>query len=590
MQGMKIAAQAIIEYAARNAEYLRQLANSKKYPEHTRDEMLKMAKVCDRVPAQAPETFQEALQHYWFIHLGVVCELNPWDSFNPGRLDQHLYPFYTKDLADGILTREQAIELLQSFWIKFNNHPSPPKIGVTAQESNTYTDFCLINLGGLKTDGSDAVNELSYIILDVIEEMRLLQPSSMIQISEKSPEEFLLRALRIVKTGFGQPSIFNTDIIIRELMRQGKDIIDARRGGASGCVETGAFGTEAYILTGYFNLPKILELTLHNGYDPVSGQQIGIPTGEIADFDDFADILNAFRKQLEHFIDVKIKGNNIIHSLNARYLKAPFLSTLIEGCLEKGVDYNAGGAKYNTSYIQGVGLGTITDCLAAINEHVFRTQLYSLSEIMAAIDHNFAGFEEMQYDLQENTPRWDNDNTAADKMAKFVFDSFFSAVDGKLTSIGGIYRINLLPTTCHIYFGSKTGATPDGRNASTPLSEGISPVQGYDRCGPTAVLNSASSLEHEKTGGTLLNQKFTPEFFTDDSSLHKVASLVRGYFARGGHHIQFNVVNAATLRAAQQHPEQYKSLIVRVAGYSDYFNDLGTDLQNEIIKRTEQSF
>jgi trans-4-hydroxy-L-proline dehydratase len=590
LQGMKIAAEAIIEYSARNTEYLRELACDSDLPEYIRTEVLEMAKVCDRVPAFAPETFQEALQHYWFIHLGVVSELNPWDSFNPGRLDQHLYPFYSKGMSDGSLSEERARELLEAFWIKFNNHPSPPKIGVTAQESNTYTDFCLINLGGVKPDGSDAVNELSYLILDVIEEMRLLQPSSMVQISEKSPDEFLIRALRIIKTGFGQPSIFNTDIIIRELLRQGKELIDARRGGASGCVETGAFGTEAYILTGYFNLPKILELTLHNGYDPVSRQQIGIKTGNVRDFVGFEDLLNAYRQQLEYFADIKIKGNNIIHSLNAQYLKAPFLSTLIEGCVEKGIDYNAGGAKYNTTYIQGVGLGTITDCLASINEHVFLTQRYSLSEIMKAIDHNFAGYEEMQYDLQENSPCWGNDNMAADKMAKYVFDSFFSAVDGKPTSIGGVYRINLLPTTCHIYFGSKTGATPDGRNASTPLSEGISPVQGYDRQGPTAVLNSAASLDHIKTGGTLLNQKFTPDFFADESSIDKIASLVKGYFAKGGHHIQFNVVNAATLRAAQQNPEQYRSLIVRVAGYSDYFNDLGTDLQNEIIKRTEQSF
>ncbi|MCF7920460.1 MAG: glycyl radical protein [Candidatus Cloacimonetes bacterium] len=584
LTGMKIAANAIIEFAQRNAEFLDELSLSPAYNEETQIEMKQIADICRKVPAQAPQTFQEALQHYWFIHLGVVSELNPWDSFNPGRLDQHLYPFYQKSIADGTLTGGKAIELLESFWIKFNNHPSPPKIGVTAQESNTYTDFCLINLGGLTPDGSDGVNELSYLILDVIEEMRLLQPSSMVQISSKSPDEFLIRALKIIKTGFGQPSIFNTDAIIQELINQGKELEDARRGGASGCVETGAFGTEAYILTGYFNLPKILELSLNNGFDPVSKQQLGPQTGK--DFQSFQEILNAYKAQLEYFIAIKIKGNNIIHALNARYLKAPFLSLLIDGCIASGTDYNAGGAKYNTTYIQGVGLGTITDSLSSIRHHVFDLKDITFNKLMEALKADYEGYEEIQYIMKEKIPRWGNDDNRADEMAGKVFDYFFQAVDGKPTSIGGVHRINLLPTTCHVYFGSKTGALPEGRNASTPLSEGISPVQGCDRKGPTAVLNSMLKIDHLKTGGTLLNQKFTPDFFENNNSLKNLCALVRCYFAGNGHHIQFNVVDAETLRDAQINPQDHKNLIVRVAGYSDYFNDLGKDLQDEIINRT----
>ena len=264
LSAMYVAADAIALFAIRHAEELERLAAQEK-DEKRLNELIDMIRICRKVPTHAPDTFHEALQHYWFIHLGVITELNPWDSFNPGRLDQHLLPFYKKDIALGRLTKERAVELLQAFWIKFNNHPSPPKMGVTAEESNTYTDFALINLGGVKADGSDAVNELSYIILDVIEEMRLLQPSSMVQISKKSPQEFLKRALKIVKTGFGQPSIFNTDAIIQQLLSHGKSIEDARNGGASGCVETGAFGTEAYTLSGYFNLNKVLEVTMHNG-------------------------------------------------------------------------------------------------------------------------------------------------------------------------------------------------------------------------------------------------------------------------------------------------------------------------------------
>ncbi|MCP4633160.1 MAG: formate C-acetyltransferase/glycerol dehydratase family glycyl radical enzyme, partial [candidate division Zixibacteria bacterium] len=264
LKAMDMAAEGIIIYSKRYSKALKKLSENEE-DKTRKTELEKMSKICEKVPAQAPETFWEALQYYWFVHLGVITELNTWDSFNPGRLDQHLFPFYKNDLEKGVLTVEQAKELLQAFWVKFNNQPAPPKVGVTAQESNTYTDFCLINLGGVTKDGVDAVNELTFLLLDVIEEMRLLQPSSMIQLSKKNPDHFLRRALEIIKTGYGQPSIFNTDAIIQELTRQGKSIFDAREGGASGCVEAGAFGKESYILTGYFNLVKVLEITLNNG-------------------------------------------------------------------------------------------------------------------------------------------------------------------------------------------------------------------------------------------------------------------------------------------------------------------------------------
>ncbi|MBU0982684.1 MAG: formate C-acetyltransferase/glycerol dehydratase family glycyl radical enzyme, partial [candidate division Zixibacteria bacterium] len=365
LKAMSIAADALIAFAGRYADRLTELAGAESDPDR-RSELEAMAAVCRRVPAHKPESFQEALQYYWFVHLGVITELNTWDSFNPGRLDQHLLPFYRRGLADGSLTDERARELLQSFWVKFNNQPAPPKVGVTAQESNTYTDFCLINVGGVTERGEDAVNEMTYLILDVIAEMRLLQPSSMVQISKKNPDRLIKRALGIIRTGYGQPSLFNTDAIIQELVRQGKSVEDARNGGASGCVETGAFGKEAYILTGYFNMPKVLELTLHNGVDPRTGRAIGIATGEAESFASFDDLYAAFERQLQHFIDIKIKGNRIIERLWAEYLPAPFLSLLIDDCIASGKDYNAGGARYNSSYVQGVGLGSITDSLSAI--------------------------------------------------------------------------------------------------------------------------------------------------------------------------------------------------------------------------------
>ena len=586
LQAMDIAADAIIAFAGRYTAKARAMLAKEKNSARKK-ELRAIAAVCAWVPAHAPRDFREALQHYWFIHLGVISEANPWDAFNPGRLDQHLLPFYKKGLADGTLSSEQARELLQAFWIKFNNHPSPPKVGVTAEESGTYTDFALINIGGLTAAGKDGVNELSFLILDVIEEMRLLQPSSAVQISKKSPDAFLKRALQIIKTGYGQPSLFNAEAIVAELLRQGKSLVDARRGGASGCVETGAFGRESYILTGYFNLVKVLEITLHNGVDPLSGKKIGLETGNPQKFTTFAQILGAFEKQLGHFIAIKVRGNNVIDRLYARYLPVPFLSLLIDDCIANGRDYHDGGARYNTAYIQGVGLGTISDCLSAIRHHVFQRKSLTMKQLLNALKADFSGQEMTRQLLLNKTPRYGNDDDAADDLMKKVFEMYFAAVDGRPNMRGGRYRINLLPTTVHIYFGKMTGATPDGRKAGEPLSEGVSPVQGADRQGPTAVLKSVAKIDHLRTGGTLLNQKFTPQLLADEQGISQLANLVRAYFRLDGHHVQFNVVDGATLRAAQKHPEKYRDLIVRVAGYSDYFVDIGPELQEEIIKRTE---
>ncbi len=586
LKAMDIAADSIILFANRYADKLEKLSQNET-DENRKIELTQMSAICRKVPANAPKTFHEALQHYWFIHLGVITEVNPWDSFNPGRLDQHLFPFYRKEIDEGTLTNERAIELLEAFWIKFNNHPAPPKIGVTAKESSTYTDFSLINLGGVKEDGSDAVNELTYIILDVIEEMRLLQPSSMIQVSKKNPDRFIKRSARIISTGFGQPSVFNTDAIIQQLLYQGKSLEDARNGGASGCVETGAFGTESYILTGYFNLVKIFEITMHNGIDPVTEKKVGIETGNMTEFKDFTQVLEAFEKQLNYFVDIKIKGTNIIDQIWANNIPVPFLSLLIDDCIKVGIDYNNGGARYNTSYIQGVGLGSLTDILTSIKFNVFDKKNIGFDNLIDSTLANFENQTELRNILVNNTPKYGNDNDYADEQAKSIFNIFLNAVDGRSNTKGSHFRINMLPTTSHVYFGSVTGATPDGRLAKKPLSEGISPFQSADSEGPTAVIKSASKIDHLKTGGTLLNQKFTPALLQDEKGLDSLVHLIKAYFKMDGHHIQFNVVTVSELRKAQKHPEEHKDLIVRVAGYSDYFNDLGSDLQDEIIRRSE---
>lgn len=588
LRAMEIAAEALILFARRHAAEARRLADEES-DSSRKDELLRIARVCEHVPAHPPRDFWEAIQAYWFVHVGVITELNTWDAFNPGHLDQHLEPFYEKGLAEGTLTRESAEELLQCLWIKFNNHPAPPKVGVTAEESATYTDFAQINTGGLRSDGTSAVSEMTYLLLDVIQEMRLLQPSSSVQLSRKNPDRFLKRAGRIVATGFGQPSIFNADLIVQELVRQGKSVEDARAGGSSGCVEVGAFGKENYNLTGYFNLPKVLELTLNRGRDPRTGRRVGMDTGDPTVWTSFQDVMEAFRSQLLHFIEIKVQGNNVIERLWAEHIPTPFLSLLIDDCISTGKDYHDGGARYNTSYIQGVGLGTITDALTALKVQVFEREAVTMKDLLSALRDDFREQEKLRLLLQERTPKFGNDDDTADRVMRDVFEAYFQAVDGRPNTKGGRYRINLLPTTVHVYFGSVVQATPDGRRAGRPLSEGISPVQGMDRKGPIAVLNSAAKMDHVRTGGTLLNQKLTPGLLDTEEGLEKWVHLVRGYFRLDGHHIQFNVVDAETLRKAQESPEDYRDLIVRVAGYSDYFCDLSRTLQDEIIARTEHT-
>jgi formate C-acetyltransferase len=586
LRAMEIACDAVILFAERHADLARRLA-AKTGDEERKAELETIAAVCDRVPARAPRTFHEALQSYWFCHLGVITELNGWDAFNPGHLDQHLLPFYRSELEEGTLTDESARELLEAFFVKFNNHPAPPKVGVTAAESGTYTDFANINIGGIRPDGDDGANELSHMLLDIVDEMHLLQPSTNIQLSRRNPDAFLKHALRVIRKGYGFPSVFNADAVVEEQIRQGKTLEDARAGGCSGCVETGAFGKEAYILTGYLNLVKLLELALHDGLDPRSGKQLGPRTGNPESFETFDQLFAAFETQLNHFVTLKIKGNQVIERLYATEMPAPFLSVLIDDCVASGRDYNAGGARYNNTFIQAVGIGSITDSLAAIKQLVFESDEMTLQRLVEALDADFQCHEPLRQRLVNRMPKYGNDDGRADKLMTRTFDATFRAIDGRPNTKGGHYRVEMLPTTCHVYFGAVTGAMPDGRKAGTPVSEGISPVQGADRKGPTAVMKSAAKMDHLKTGGTLLNMKFTPSLLEGEEAIEQLASLVRGYFKLDGHHVQFNVVDADTLREAQGRPEAFRDLIVRVAGYSDYFCDLSRELQDEIIARTE---
>lgn len=589
LEAMAISCEAMIIFGKRYAELARKMA-AETTDEQRKKDLLLIAENCDVVPEHAPKTFHQAIQMYWFVHVGITTELNTWDAFSPGRLDQHLNPFYEKDVEEGRLTREGAQELLECMWVKFNNQPAPPKVGITLKESGTYTDFVNLNTGGIRPDGQDGVNEVSYIILDVMDEMKLIQPSSNVQISRKTPQKFLKRACEISRKGWGQPAFYNTEAIIQELLNAGKTIEDARLGGTSGCVETGCFGKEAYVLTGYMNLPKILELTLNNGFDKYTGKQVGIETGDPRDFKTYEELFEAYKKQLHYMVDVKVRGNAIIEKICAEHMPCPLMSSIVDDCIAKGKDYQRGGARYNTRYIQGVGIGTITDSLAAIKYNVYDNEKFSMDTLLKAMEANFEGYEAELNMVKNKTPKYGNDDDYADDIMKEVFNLYHGEVTGRPTVNGGQYRVDMLPTTCHVYFGEVMGASPNGRLAEKPVSEGISPEKGGDTNGPTAVIKSCAKMDHLITGGTLLNQRFAPSVVQGEEGLDNMANLIRAYFNMDGHHIQFNVFDKNVLLAAQKNPDEYKDLIVRVAGYSDHFNNLSRALQDEIIGRTEQSF
>ena len=623
LEAMAISCDAAILFAERHAELAEQMADElEKFCEGKEShephgangahgpygkriaELRKIADVCRWVPAHAPRDLWEAIQMYWFVHLGTVTELNGWDSMNPGHIDQHLWPFYQKGLEEGTLSRDDAKELLSCLWIKFNNQPAPPKVGVTALESGTYNDFTNINIGGVDRNGNSATNDLSYMILEIQEELHELQPGLSIHIAKNTPDEFLLEGIKVIRQGHGYPSIFNPDTYVQEMVRAGKRIEDAREGGCSGCIEVGAFGKEAYLLTGYLNTPKILEITLNNGIDPETGKRLGLETGDPRTFKTFDELYDAWHRQMVYFVNLKLSVNNYIERMFSLYAPATFLSLYIDDCIEKGKDYYSGGARYNTTYIQCTGLGTITDCFTALKKHVFEDRRYTMDEVLNACRNNWSltpnpsptgegsdrrggAGEAMRQYIRNHTPFFGNDDEYADQIAVRVYDDLVRAIEGRPNTRGGKTHLNMLSTTCHNYFGSVCGATPNGRFAHFAISDGTSPAHGSDSHGPTAVIKSLGKLDQTKSGGTLLNVRFVPALLKREEDQKKLASLVRTYFKFGGHHIQFNIVDTATLHDAQQHPDEYRDLLVRVAGYSDYFNDMTEQLQNEIIARTE---
>ncbi|RLB97785.1 MAG: hypothetical protein DRH76_04120 [Deltaproteobacteria bacterium] len=584
LEGIDRSLAALVVFAERYAAEARRLAAAET-DARRRAELTEIARICSKVPEQPAATFHEALQAFHFTQLALHLETNG-HAVGPGRFDQYIFPFYRADIDAGRITPDQAQELLDLLWVKLDEITLAKNSG-ESDTSSSYPEFQNLNIGGLTADGHDATNAVSYMCLTALEHVKLPQPQLSAQISTRSPQRFLLRCCELLKYGMGMPAMFNADTIVLGLVNRGKTLAEARRyGSINGCVATTCDGRDRMASSGYFNLAKCLELALNDGRDRRDGEQIGPRTGDPRQFSRFEDVIAAFETQVRHFVDLKVRYDDIVRAAYAEHLPVPVTSALIDDCIATATDWHAGGARYNIATISGVGIGTVADALSGIRTHVFETERFSMADLVQALDDDFTGHEILHQTLVNRTPHYGNDDAAADALALLAQRIFCDAVECHRDCQGARYWVDLLPTTAHIALGRLTAATPDGRRAGHWLSEGISPVQGHDRKGPTAVARSVGRIDHARCNGNLLNMKISPQVLRTPADLQKLAALIRGYFDTGGHHVQFNVVDEALLRQAQERPAEFRNLLVRVAGYSDFFVLLSRDIQEEIIART----
>ncbi len=586
LESVAVAANAAVIFAHRYAAEARRLASTETDSKR-KAELEQIAEICDWVPENPARTFPEALQSFWFTQLVLNLETDG-HAISPGRFDQYLYPFYWRSIDSGELSQHEAQELLDLLWVKFDEITLAKDSG-ESETSSSYPEFQNLNIGGLTPDGRDATNELSYMCLTALEHVKLPQPQLSAQVSTKSPQKYLLRCCELLRYGMGLPAMFNSDTLVLGMVNRGISLREARSGSVNGCVTAHCDGKDRMASSGYFNLAKCLELALNDGVDRLTSEQLGPRTGDPGDFKDFDDLIQAYREQITHFVALKVTYDNHVRQVYAEHCPVPFTSAVIDDCIEKGVDWHAGGARYNEATLSGVGIGTVADSLAAIKKHVFEDGTIAMDELTQALDEDYREHEVLRQFLVNRTPHYGNDEDYADSLAVLVQLVFCEEVEKHRDIQGAQYHTNLLPTTSHIALGAVTGATPDGRHATDWLSEGVSPVQGHDKRGPTAAAKSVGKLDHARTEGTLLNMRINPQCVESSQDLHKLAALIRGYFDQGGHHVQFNIVDADILRDAQDFPEKHRNLLVRVAGYSDYFVLLSREIQEEILSRTEHT-
>ncbi len=582
-----IALQAAQEFIRRYADVARRLSEEHK-GEQRRQELEQMAEICEWLSEHPARDFRDALQAIWFLFVLLQIESNA-SSFSPGRFDQYMLPYLEQDVESGKLTLDEAQILLEHLWLKFN------EIVLLRSSSSAryFAGFPIgfnIVLGGQQQDGSDAANFLSYMCLRAQADLGLTQPNLSIRIHKNSPQEFLLAASEVISKGSGMPQVFNDEVIIPGQINRGIAPEDAINYAVVGCVELSTPGKAlGWSDASMFNLTRILELTLFGGKDPHSEQQIGLETPSLDQMASFEELETAYDKQLAYFVPLMVKGCNIVDSIHAEMLPSPFLSLVISDCIEHGLDVTAGGARYNFSGVQGVQIANVADSLAAVKQSLFEEHWLSAGELLDTLRKNFDGQETLRQRLIHRVPKYGNDDDRVDQFEQKWADRYSELVAQHPTRRGGVYQPGFYTVSAHVPMGANVGATPDGRLAGEPLADGgVSPMAGCDRKGPTAVLRSVSKMNLRlASNGTLLNMKFLPSFFEGKYALEKFVTLLRGFCTLKIPHVQFNVVSAATLREAQTHPEQYRHLVVRVAGYSAYFTELDQELQNEIIRRTE---
>jgi len=548
----------------------------------------RVADICANLASRPAQSFHEAVQSLWFLFVVLHMESNA-SSFSPGRMDQYLYPYYQKDIEKGIISKQEALEILECLWLKFNQI-----VYLRNQHSAKYfAGFPIgfnIAIGGIDENGCDIYNELSLLLLKAQYHLGLPQPNLSVRLNKNSSHELIQEAIKVVAKGSGMPQFFNDEAIVNSMIKDlGIEEKDARNYAIVGCVELTTHGNNlGWSDAAMFNLNKALELTMNHGKCLLTNEPIGLDLGSIETYESFEDLENAFQKQIDYFIEKMMKAEIVVEKAHQDCLPTAFLSTVIDSCLEKGVDVTRGGAKYNLSGIQMIQIANLADSLAAIKELVYDEKMITRHELLEALQADFKGYEIIQTMLLNKVPKYGNDVKWVDELGAKWAGYFRERMKDYTNYRGGLYHTGMYTVSAHVPMGENVGASPDGRNALTPLADGgMSPVYGRDMAGPTAVLKSVSRMKDSyTTNGGLLNMKFLPEFFKTETGMMKFENFLRAFVDLKIPHIQFNVVRREDLLDAKLHPEQHRSLTIRVAGYTAYFVELAGELQDEIIERT----
>jgi formate C-acetyltransferase len=585
-QGVAIALEGAMDFMRRYADLAAEMADRSEAADEKRN-LLDIAERCERLASEPASGFHDAIQSVWFLFVLLQMESNA-SSFSPGRMDQYLWPYFRRDLDAGLLDEAGALEIVEALWLKFNQIVYLRNSGSAKYFAGFPIGFN-IACGGLTADGDSAENELSYLFLKAQADIGLPQPNLSARLSERSSEEFLRECSRVIGRGSGMPQVFNDESIIPALEAKGISQGDAMDYAIVGCVELTPQGNNlGWSDEAMFNMVKALELTLNNGNCLLTGNRMGLDLGSFPDYRSYEELEDAFRRQMDHFIERMIAACDLVDRLHAELLPSPFLSSVIDGCAEKALDVTAGGARYNLSGIQAIQVANVADCLAVAKKCVYEDKSLGAGELLSALRNNFEGAEFLRQRLINKVPKYGNDVEWVDSIAAKWVEYFAHKLSGYTNARGGIYHAGLYTVSAHVPMGQNVGASLDGRKAKDPLADGgMSAMYGRDRSGPTALLRSVSRIDARNgSNGTLLNMKFLPEFFRSEEGIAKFSSFLRTFVRLRINHVQFNVVRKEDLLAAKANPEAWRGLTVRVAGYTAYFLELANDLQDEIIART----